>query len=107
MWPNLLLRTIWWTAQLLHPFHPWHIKASPILIRSICCILVECMTEGVCLEGGSIYGSTYQIRLTRSTAQEALFEALIHVDADELRVAIQTLEVDRQSLFLPKLDNGV
>ncbi|KAF8507125.1 hypothetical protein F5888DRAFT_72856 [Russula emetica] len=90
MWPNLLFRTIWWTAQLLHPCHPWYIKATPVLIRSICCILVECMTEGVSLE-----------------AQEALFEALTHVDADELRVAIQTLEVDKQSRFLPKLDNAI
>lgn len=48
------------------------------------------MTEGVSLE-----------------AQEALFEALTHVDADELRVAIQTLEVDKQSRFLPKLDNAI
>lgn len=107
MWPNLLLRTIWWTAQLLHPCHSWHIKATPILIRSICCILVECMTEGVSLEGESSYACTYQTHLTQSIAQEALFEALTHVDADELRVAIQTLEVDKQSRFLPKLDNGV
>lgn len=90
MWPNLLLRTIWWTAQLLHPYHPWHVKTTPILIRSICCILVGCMTEGVSLE-----------------AQEALFETLTYVDADELRVAIQTLEMDKQSRFLPRLDNAI
>lgn len=45
--------------------------------------------------------------ISQPTAQEALLEALTHVDADELRVAIQTLEVDKQSRFLPKLDNGV
>jgi hypothetical protein len=65
------------------------------------------MTEGVSLEGESRYACTYQTHITHSTAQEALLEALTHVDADELRVAIQTLEVDKQSRFLPKLDNGV
>ena len=65
------------------------------------------MTGGVGLEGESRYACTYQRHLTRSTAQEALIEVLTHVDADELRVAIQTLEVDKQSRFLPKLDNGV
>ena len=65
------------------------------------------MTEGVSLEGKSIYASTYRTHLTQSTAQEALFEALTHVDADELRVAMQTLEIDKQTRFLPKLDNGV
>jgi hypothetical protein len=107
MWPNLLLRTIWWTAQLLHPCHSWHVKATPILIRLICCLLVECMTEGVSQEGESSSACICQTHLTQSTAQEALIEALTHVDADELRVAIQTLEVDKQSRFLPRLDNGV
>jgi len=65
------------------------------------------MTEGVSLEGESRYTCTHQTHLTRSTAQEALIEALTHVDADELRVAIQILEADKQSRFLPKLDNGV
>ncbi len=65
------------------------------------------MTEGVSLDGECRRACTYRTHLTQSTAQEALFEALTHVDADELRVAIQTLEVDKQSRFLPKLDNGV
>jgi hypothetical protein len=65
------------------------------------------MTEGVSLEGESRYACTYQTRLTQSIAEEVLFEALIHVDADELQIAIQTLEADKQSQFLPKLDNGV
>jgi hypothetical protein len=70
-------------------------------------MLVDCMTEGVSLEGESRYACTPRTHLTQPTAQEALLEALTHVDADELRVAIQTLEVDKQSRFLPKLDNGV
>lgn len=65
------------------------------------------MTEGVSVEGESRYTCTYQTHLTQSTAQETLIEALTHADADELRVAIQTLEVDKQSQFVPKLDNGV
>ncbi len=107
MWSTLLLRTVWWTAQLLHPCHSWHIKATSAFIRLICCILVECMTEGVSLEGESRCADTYQIHLTHPTAQEALVEALTHVDANELRVALQALEVDKQSQFLPKLEKSV
>ena len=107
MWSNLLLRSCWWTAQLLDPCHSWHIKAAPILVRSICCILVECMIEGASLEGGCRYAPTYQTHISHLTAQEALIEALTHVDADELQVAIKTLEDNKQSRFLPVLDNGV
>jgi hypothetical protein len=59
------------------------------------------------LEGGNKYACPYRTYLTHPTVQEALVEALTHVDADELQVAIQALADDKQSRFLPVLDNGV
>ncbi|KAH9968988.1 hypothetical protein BC827DRAFT_302021 [Russula dissimulans] len=64
--------------------------ATPILIRSICCIFVQCMIEDASME-----------------AQEALVEALTHVDVDELEAVIQTMQNDKQSRFLPVLDNSI
>jgi hypothetical protein len=107
MWSTLLLRTCWWTAQLLDPCHSWHIKATSTLIRSICCIFVECTIGNIYLEGESRCACTYRAHLTHPTAREALIEALTHVDTDELQAAVQSLEDDKQSRFLPMLDNGV
>jgi hypothetical protein len=40
-------------------------------------------------------------------AREALIEALTHIDVDELQTAIQTLQYDKQSRFLPLLENSM
>ncbi|KAI0307781.1 hypothetical protein B0F90DRAFT_1677198 [Multifurca ochricompacta] len=87
MWLNLLLRTCWSTAKLIDPFHFWHAAATPILTKSMCCILVDCMAEGTGLE-----------------AQEAIIEALTHVDVDQFHAAIRALQ---QSRFFSTLDNTI
>ena len=42
-----------------------------------------------------------------SVAQEALIEALTHIDVDELQAVIQTLQYDKQSRFLLSLANSM
>ena len=107
MWMNLLHRSCWLTAQLLNPCHSWQVKATPTLIKSMCCIFVKCAIEGVSLEGESGYTRTFCLHLTDQIAQEALIEALTHIDVDELQAAIQTLQYDKQSRFLPLLENSM
>ena len=62
------------------------------------------MTKAVSLEGGSRYTRALRVHLTYHIAREALVEALTHIDMDELQVAIQTLQHDKQSRFLPMLE---
>jgi len=106
MWLNLLHRSCWLAAQLLNPYHSLHVKATPVLIQSMCCIFIECTIKAVSLEGESRYARTLWVHLTHQIAREALVEALAHIDVDELQVAIQTLQHDKQSRFLPTLETS-
>jgi len=65
------------------------------------------MIEDVSLEGERRQAWILRAHLTHPAAREALIEALTHVDVDELQVAIQTMQNDKQSRFLPMLDNSV
>jgi hypothetical protein len=107
MWTNLLHRSCWLTAQLLNPCHSWQVKATATLIKSMCCIFVKCAIEGVSLDGESGCALTFCLHLTDPIAREALIEALTHIDVDELQAAIQTLQYDKQSRFLPLLENSM
>jgi hypothetical protein len=47
------------------------------------------------------------LHLTDQIAREALIEGLTHIDVDELQAAIETLRHDKQSRFLPLLENSM
>ena len=64
------------------------------------------MIKAVSLEGESRHARTLGVHLTQKIAREALVEALTHIDVDEIQVAIQTLQRDKQSRFLPMLETS-
>ncbi|KAH9042393.1 hypothetical protein EDB84DRAFT_913523 [Lactarius hengduanensis] len=90
VWSDLLLRSCWSAAQLLDPYHSWHVVATPTLMKSMCCIFVRCMIDRSNIE-----------------AQDAIIEALTHVDVGGLQGIIERLLDDRHSEFLLMLNSGV
>jgi hypothetical protein len=74
----------------------------------MCCIFVSCMVGSVSLDGESNCALIFPGATNHPpTAREVIIEALTHVSVDELQAAIQTLQEERQSRFLPMLDNSV
>ncbi|KAH9175329.1 hypothetical protein EDB89DRAFT_353704 [Lactarius sanguifluus] len=90
VWSELLLRSCWLAAQLLDPYHSWHVVATPTLMKSMCCIFVRCMIDRSSIE-----------------AQDAIIEALTHVDVGGLQGIIERLLDDKHSGFLLMLNSGV
>ncbi|KAH8998944.1 hypothetical protein EDB86DRAFT_790333 [Lactarius hatsudake] len=90
VWSDLLLRSCWLAAQLLDPYHSWHVVATPTLIKSMCCIFVRCMIDRSSIE-----------------AQDAIIEALTQVDVGGLQGIIERLLDDKHSEFLLMLNSGV
>lgn len=92
LWSNLLLRSCWLTAQLLDPYHSWHVTATPTLMKSLCCIFVRCVMDE--------YGPSIEI-------QDAIVEALTHVDVSGLQDTIERLLDNKHSEFRPMLESGM
>ncbi|KAH9064247.1 hypothetical protein EDB87DRAFT_1393709 [Lactarius vividus] len=90
VWSDLLLRSCWLAAQLLDPYHSWHVMATPTLMKSMCCIFVRCMIDRSSIE-----------------AQDAIIEALTHVDVGGLQGIIERLLDDKRSGFLLMLNSGM
>ncbi|KAI9460904.1 hypothetical protein BJY52DRAFT_238446 [Lactarius psammicola] len=90
VWSNLLLRSCWLMAQLLDPYHSWHVTATPALIKSMCRIFVRCMIDESSIE-----------------AQDTIIEALTHVDVSGLQDIIERLLNDKHSEFLLMLDSAL
>ncbi|KAF8271420.1 hypothetical protein EI94DRAFT_582509 [Lactarius quietus] len=88
-WSNLLLRSCWLTAQLLDPYHSWHVAATPTLMKSLCCIFVRCMMDR-----------------SRMDVQDAIIGALTHVDVSGLQDTIERLLDDKHSEFLLMLEGA-
>ena len=108
MWSNLLLRSCWITAQLLDPYHPWHVMATPTLVKSMCCIFVRCTIDGSSVEGKSRAARINLVHWLKClAAQDAIIEALTHVDVGGLQDIIERLLDDKHSEFLLMLDSGM